>query len=151
MAVLPPPAPGCAPCAARDAVIAEQGQAIGELRADVMTLAAEVRELRSRLGRNSENSSMPPSSDDLPGGGRPKRERHGQGSGRNRGKQPGAPGASMTRAEPDEVIDHRTAGACGCGMVHAAGRPAGVPDSAASTGPNLRALAVYLVVYQHGN
>src|ERR1022692_4882181 len=26
MAVLPPPAPGCAPCAARDAVIAEQGQ-----------------------------------------------------------------------------------------------------------------------------
>src|ERR1019366_3909087 len=112
MAVLPPPAPGCAPCAARDAVIAEQGQAIEELRADVVTLAAEGRELRRRLGRNSGNSSMPPSSDALPGKGPPEREGRGRGSGRSRGKQPGA---SMTWAEPDEVIDHRPAGACGCG------------------------------------
>src|ERR1017187_7694008 len=189
MAVLPPPAPGCASCAARDAVIAEQGQAIEELRADVVTLAAEVRELRRRLGRNSGNSSMPPSSDDLPGKVPPKRERRGRGSGRSRGKQPGAPGTSMTWAEPDEVIDHRPAGACGCGAdlaraadlgvarsyqqlevplvtarrvqhdlhqarcgcgaVHAAARPAGGPDSAVSIGPNLRALTVYLVVYQH--
>jgi transposase len=189
MAVLPPPAPGCAPCAARDAVIAEQGQAIGELRADVMTLAEEVRELHRRLGRNSGNSSMPPSSDDLPGRAPPKRERRGKGSGRSRGKQPGAPGAPVTWAEPDEVIDHRPAGACGCGTdlagaadlgvarsyqqlevplvtarrvqhdlhrarcgcgaVHVAARPAGVADSAVSIGPNLRALAVYLVVYQH--
>jgi uncharacterized protein YceH (UPF0502 family) len=65
MAVLPPPAPGCASCAARDAVIEEQARmreeqaaAIGELRADVTALAAEVRELRRRLGRNSGNSSM---------------------------------------------------------------------------------------------
>jgi hypothetical protein len=42
MAVLPPPAPGCASCAARDAVIAgqarvlaEQAAAIGELRAPI--------------------------------------------------------------------------------------------------------------------
>ena len=34
---------------------------------------------------------------------------------------------------------------CGCGKVHVAGRPAGVPGSAVSIGPNLRALAVYLV------
>jgi hypothetical protein len=74
MAVLPPPGPGCASCAARDAVIAEQARvleeqaaAIGELRADVVALAAEVRELRRRLGRNSGNSSMAPSADDLPG------------------------------------------------------------------------------------
>jgi hypothetical protein len=33
--------------------------------------------------------------------------------------------------------------------VHVAGRPAGVPDSAVSIGPNVRALAVYLLVYQH--
>jgi len=38
---------------------------------------------------------------------------------------------------------------CGCGKVHVAGRPAGVPGSAVSIGPNLRALAVYLVVCQH--
>src|ERR1019366_5200417 len=65
MAVLPPPAPGCASCAARDAVIEaqarmleEQAAAIGELRADVVALAAEVRELRRRLGRNSGNSPV---------------------------------------------------------------------------------------------
>jgi transposase len=33
--------------------------------------------------------------------------------------------------------------------VHAAPRPAGVPDSVLSIGPRLRALAVYLVVFQH--
>jgi transposase len=38
---------------------------------------------------------------------------------------------------------------CGCGTVHVAARPQGVPDSAVSIGPNVRALAVYLVVYQH--
>ena len=38
---------------------------------------------------------------------------------------------------------------CACGRAHAAARPAGVPDSALSIGPRLRALAVYLVVFQH--
>ena len=38
---------------------------------------------------------------------------------------------------------------CACGRVHAAARPAGVPASALSIGPRLRALAVYLVVFQH--
>ena len=33
--------------------------------------------------------------------------------------------------------------------MHVAARPAGVPDSALSIGPRLRALAVYLVVFQH--
>jgi transposase len=38
---------------------------------------------------------------------------------------------------------------CPCGREHAAPRPAGVPGSALSVGPRLRALAVYLVVFQH--
>jgi hypothetical protein len=38
---------------------------------------------------------------------------------------------------------------CACGRAHAAPRPAGVPGSALSIGPRLRALAVYLVVFQH--
>jgi hypothetical protein len=38
---------------------------------------------------------------------------------------------------------------CSCGREHAAPRPAGVPGSALSIGPRLRALAVYLVVFQH--
>jgi transposase len=40
-------------------------------------------------------------------------------------------------------------GLCGCGREHQAARPAGVPDSPVSIGPDLRALAVYLVVFQH--
>jgi hypothetical protein len=174
---------GCAACAARDQVIAKLGRAAEELR-------AEVAELRRRLGRNSRNSSMPPSADDLPGRQPPQRERRSHGSGRRRGKQPGAPGAAMSWAEPDEVVDHRPAGACdgcgadlagaadlgvrrsfqqlemplmaarriqhdlhevccACGRAHVAARPDGVADAAVSIGPNLRALAVYLVVFQH--
>jgi len=38
---------------------------------------------------------------------------------------------------------------CACGKRHVAPRPASVPDSALSIGPRLRALAVYLVVFQH--
>jgi hypothetical protein len=38
---------------------------------------------------------------------------------------------------------------CACGRVHAAPRPAGVPDAPLSTGPRLSALAVYLTVFQH--
>jgi hypothetical protein len=38
---------------------------------------------------------------------------------------------------------------CGCGVVHVAERPPGVPDSAVSVGPNLRTLAVYLLVFHH--
>ena len=164
-------------------MIAELGRAVEELR-------AEVAELRRRLGRNSRNSSMPPSADDLPGRQPPRRERRSRGTGRKRGKQPGAPGAAMSWAEPDEVIDHRPAGGCdgcgadlaaaadlgvarslqqlevplmtarriqhdlhqarcACGKVHLAARPQGVPDAAVSIGPNLRALTVYLVVFQH--
>jgi transposase len=183
VADLPLPAVGCASCAARDQVIAELGRAVEELR-------AEVAELRRRLGRNSRNSSMPPSTDDLPGRQPPRRERRQGGPGRKRGKQPGAPGAAMSWAEPDELVDHRPAGACGdcgadlaaaadlgvrrsyqqlevplmtarriqhdlhearcsCGRLHVAARPDGVPDSPVSIGPNLRAMAVYLVVFQH--
>jgi len=38
---------------------------------------------------------------------------------------------------------------CACGKTHVAPRPPGVPDSAVSIGPRLRALAVYLLVFQH--
>jgi transposase len=70
-------------------VIAEQGRLLGELGRAVEELRAEVADLRRRLGRNSGNSSMPPSADDLPGKVPPGREARGKGSGRRRGKQPG--------------------------------------------------------------
>ena len=53
-------------------------------------------------------------------------------------------------AAPAERVQHDLHQVkCACGRAHAASRPAGVPDSALSTGPRLRALAVYLVVFQH--
>ncbi len=38
---------------------------------------------------------------------------------------------------------------CACGREHIAPRPPGVPDTAVSMGPHLRALTVYLLVFQH--
>ena len=53
-------------------------------------------------------------------------------------------------AAPAERVQHDLHLArCACGRTHVAARPAGVPDSALSIGPRLRALAVYLVVFQH--
>ncbi|MGH3411314.1 MAG: IS66 family transposase, partial [Streptosporangiaceae bacterium] len=131
MAVLPPPAPDCASCAARDAVIAEQEQAITELRSDVVAQAGQVGQLREQnaelaarvarlerlISRNSGNSSMPPSGDDLPGRTppAPKPKRDGK-SGRKPGGQPGSKGSHLAwSAEPDERVAHFPAGACGCG------------------------------------
>src|SRR5258708_26278946 len=120
MAVLPPPGPGCASCAARDGLIAEQARvleeqaaAIGELRADVVALAAEVRELRRRLGRNSGNSSMAPPADDLPGRTPPPAQpKRGKG-GRKPGGQPGAQGSHLAWSQkPDATVPHFPARAC---------------------------------------
>ena len=59
-------------------------------------------------------------------------------------QQEEVPAASAERVQHD-LHEVR----CACGLAHAAPRPAGVPDSALSVGPRLRALAVYLVVFQH--
>jgi hypothetical protein len=53
-------------------------------------------------------------------------------------------------AAPAERVQHDLHEArCACGRAHLAARPPGVPDSALSIGPRLRALTVYLVVFQH--
>ncbi len=111
-------------------MLEEQAAAIGELRADVVALAAEVRELRRRLGRNSGNSSMAPSADDLPGrkppAPKPKRSK----GGRKPGKQPGAPGSYLAwSASPDERVLHFPQGTCACGADLAAAVELGVAAS----------------------
>lgn len=135
MTVLPPPAPGCASCAARDERIAEQERAlaeqaasVGELKADLLALAEEVRQLRRKLGRNSGNSSMPPSSDDLPRKKPPGRKpRGGAGTKRKPGKQPGAPGAYLAwNDQPEQTVSHFPQGACACGEDLAAAGDLGV-------------------------
>jgi transposase len=94
--------PGCDLCPSRDAVIAAQARAIGDLQ-------EKVARLERLLSRNSGNSSMPPSSDDLPGR-RPSRQqrRAAERAGRKRGKQPGALGSAMAWAEPDEVTGYQS-------------------------------------------
>jgi len=136
MAVLPPPAPGCESCAAREVVIAEQARlleeqaaAIAGLRADLVALAEEVRDLRRKLGRNSGNSSMAPSADDLPGRTAPE-PKPKRGQGRKPGGQPGSKGAHLEWSpRPDRTVPHFPAGACACGTDLAAGADLGVAAS----------------------
>jgi transposase len=160
------------------------------LRAENAELARRLARLERIVSRNSGNSSLPPSSDDvLPGRGAPRRRASGA-AGRKRGKQPGAPGRWLGWVDtPDETKCHRPAGRCacsadlaaaadvrvershqvhdlpeisvkvtqhdvwrvrcGCGREHVGTLPPDVPAAPASYGPGLKALAVYLIVYQH--
>jgi transposase len=78
-------------------------------------LEERVRRLERQVSRNSLNSSMPPSTDDLPGRMKPAPNRTKQ-SGRQRGKQKGAPGSAMGWvAVPDSTVPHRPEGCRGCG------------------------------------
>jgi len=96
-------------------VITEQARSIEELTSANAGLVERVTALERILGRNSGNSSMSPSSDDLPGRKKP-RPRPVKGSGRERGKQNGAPGSSLPWvANPDEHVAHRPDGGCVCG------------------------------------
>jgi transposase len=182
----------------RDGLIREQAARLGAQAERIAALEAVVADLREQLesalraaSRNSGNSSMPPSSDGLPGRRMPRKQRRAveRAEKKKRGKQPGSPGASMMWEVPDRTEEHYPQGACSCGLdladaedlgvarsfqqeeipaapaervqhdlhkvrcacgrPHVAARPAGVPDSALSIGPRLRALAVYLVVFQH--
>jgi transposase len=99
------------------ALVASQALLIQSQANTIAQLEARVAKLERQLGRNSGNSSMPPSTDDLPGRTpppeKPVRE---AGSKRKRGKQPGAPGSNLAwRDGPDEAFDYYPAGACGCG------------------------------------
>ena len=160
------------------ALVVEQARMIEQL-------TARVAELERRLGRNSRNSSQPPSAD---GPAVPPRAARQRGSGRRPGKQPGSPGSTLTLVDdPDVVIEHlpnccRGCGTdladgeplgavrrqvhdiptvrpvitehrlhrrrCGCGQVSVADAPPGVAGPV-QYGPSLRALAVYLLVFQH--
>jgi transposase len=90
---------------------------VGELERANAALAARVGELERRLGKDSSNSSKPPSSDGLGKPTRAKRHSADRAAGRRKpGKQPGAPGAHLAQvAEPDQVVEHtpQQCGRCG--------------------------------------
>jgi transposase len=97
-----------------------------ELRAQITELAERVARLERLISRNPGNSSMPPSTDDLPGRKPPERGPRRGGS-RGPGKQPGAPGAYLAwREVPDKTEDLFPAGSCACGADLAAAADLGV-------------------------
>jgi transposase len=83
--------------------------------AQVAELEERVARLERLISRNSGNSSMAPSTDDLPGKKPPERKPR-RGGGRGPGKQPGAPGAYLAwREHPDKTEDVFPEGSCACG------------------------------------
>ena len=105
------------------AVVAEQAGLIESLR-------AEVAALRRQAGRDSSNSSQPPSQDSPAAEAKAKagqREARRARPGRAQGGQKGHPGAGLARvARPDEtrVIEPGTCGGCGADLAGAPGRVA---------------------------
>jgi len=86
------------------AVVAARAWLIEEQAAALAQQAARIAELERRLGRNSRNSSVPPSQEGLDKP--PPRSMRGR-SGRKAGKQPGAPGAGLAQvAVPDREVPH---------------------------------------------
>jgi transposase len=119
----------------RDELIAlARGHAreLTQLRAENAELRARLDRLERLLSRNSGNSSMPPSTDDLPGRTPPadKSAPGGVAGKRKRGKQPGAPGAYLAwRDEPDDTVPHMPRGVCECGADLTDGQDLGVARS----------------------
>jgi transposase len=105
------------------AVAAEQAALIGTLR-------AEVAALRRQAGRDSSNSSQPPSQDGPAAEAKKKagqREARRARPGRPQGGQKGHPGASLAwAARPDETlaVEPGVCGGCGADLAAAAGRVA---------------------------
>ena len=105
----------------KDAVIAG-------LRAQIAEQAEQIARLERLISRNSGNSSMPPSSDDLPGKKPPERRPRQGGRKRQAGQAArgagGVPGrGTITRTTP---IPHFPEGTCGCGGDLAGARDLGV-------------------------
>jgi hypothetical protein len=101
----------------RDALIREQAQRIAALEALVADLRERLEAAERAGSRNSGNSSMPPSSDDLLGRKMPRKQRctaERAEREKKRGKQPGSPGTSMRWEVPDRTEDHYPQGECCC-------------------------------------
>jgi transposase len=177
--------------ASREDLLALVREVLAVNAAQAERIAAQdkrIAELERLLSRNSGNSSMPPSTDGLPGRKKPAPRTGGKGG--SRGKRKGAPGAGLEwSADPTKTVPHYPSGSCGCGhdlseatdegiarshqvhdvplvtrtitqhdlhrvrcgcgRAHVAARPQDVQGSPSSYGPGLRALVVYLMIFQH--
>lgn len=84
--------------------LAQKDSRIAELEALLMAALLRIEELERRVGKDSHNSSKPPSSDGLRRKVREKRKK----SEKRSGGQPGHPGHTLSQVEqPDRVMMHR--------------------------------------------
>jgi transposase len=115
-----------------------------ELKAQIAEQAEKIARMERLISRNSGNSSMPPSTDDLPGKTPPERRTGQGGMKRKPGKQPGAPGAFLAWNEhPDKTEDVFPEGICPCGADLAGARDLGVKYSHQVTDlPEARAVTI---------
>ena len=110
-------------------LVGDQATQIAALRAVNEELATKLARVEHLLSRNSGDSSMPPSRDDDPGRTPPPARRRRGGPQRSKGKQPGAPGASLAWVDrPDDQQDRFPQGRCGCGHDLAEATDLGVVD-----------------------
>jgi transposase len=125
-------------------LLEDKDAVIAGLRGQVAELEARVARLERAASRNSGNSSMPPSADDLPGKKAPAEKPQRADGTRRPGKQPGAPGAHLAwNDHPDRTEPHFPAGACACGADLGAARDLGVRYSHQVTDlPEVRARTI---------
>jgi hypothetical protein len=103
------------------AVVRDQAAQLADQAVELERLRSELEQIKRLLSRNSRNSSMPPSTDDLPG--RAGKSKPAGGGGKSggkkpgRGKQPGAPGSHLPWLDEADVqvVDQRPHGPCACG------------------------------------
>ncbi|MGH3208540.1 MAG: IS66 family transposase [Trebonia sp.] len=91
---------------------------VSSLSGQVTALLERVAKLERQVSRNSGNSGMPPSGDDIPGRTppAPKPERGSGGKKKRPGKQPGAPGSHLAWSDaPDDTLGLFPHGQCDCG------------------------------------
>ena len=104
-------------------LLAERDALIAGLQATVARLEGRVAELEARLGMNSTNSHLPPSSDGPGKPVKPAPRSLRRKSGKKPGGQPGHPGAALSLTDdPDEIVRHAPERCAGCG-VGLRGRP----------------------------
>jgi len=106
------------------ALVQAQQQQLAAQAALIEDLQSQIAELKRRLGLNSRNSSKPPSSDGLA---KPAPRSLRKASGRKPGKQPGAPGVSLSLIDdPHQTLVHRPEHCSGCRQSLAGAAVAGV-------------------------
>ena len=128
------------------AVLLRMDEQIGRLEQRVAQQDERIAQLERRLGRNSRNSSQPPSADPPSAPPRGDKDR----SGRKPGGQPGHQGKGrplLPAWAVDEVVDHWPSG-CGCGHVFAEGELIGDGEPARRQVEELPPITVTVTEYR---